>query len=163
VETRPKAPPPRPAPKAVVPSIQEVLVTSTPSGASVSFDPDSGGRTCQTPCTVQLPSGRHTLKATLSGYHQEMRIFQVADQTMAVTLDMKRIAGVLRVESNPPGAAISINGRQRPEVTPANITLPLGKYSLEVSKQGYQKSDQEFEIAKDGSFVKITFTLFPSR
>jgi serine/threonine-protein kinase len=154
---------PKPAPvaaKNVLPSIQEVLVTTMPSGATIIFD--DGAQICHAPCTAQLPSGRHTLAATLPGYHSEMRIFEVHDQTMGVTVDMKRLAGVLRVESDPPGAAIVINGQRQSQTTPASITLSVGKYSLTVSKDGFRKSDQDFEI-KDGSFVKITFTLSPAR
>ena len=158
VESRPKPAPA--AVKAVVPSIQEVLVTTMPSGATVIFD--DGGQVCHAPCTVQLASGRHTLAATLPGYHSEMRIFEVRDQTMGVTVDMKRLSGILRVESDPPGAAIVINGQRQGQTTPASITLPVGKYTLEVSKEGFKKSDQDFQV-KDGSFVKITFTLSPAR
>jgi serine/threonine-protein kinase len=148
------------APKVLLPTIQEVLVTSAPPNAAVTFD--KGSTSCQTPCTVQLPSGRHTLAAVLPGYHQELRIFQVGDQTQAVTLDMRRMEGVLSVESTPAGAAIFINGQKRPESTPAHISLPVGRYSLIVTKDGFKRSEQEFEVG-DGRFVKITFTLFPLR
>jgi hypothetical protein len=63
----------------------------------------------------------------------------------------------VRVETSPPGAAITLNGQQRAERTPATLNLPAGKYHLSVAGNG-KRAEQDFEL-RDGSLVKMTFSL----
>ena len=54
-------------------------------------------------------------------------------------------AGTLSVRTFPPGASISINGRNLYEVTPAWIMLPAGTYNVTVEKNGRQNT-QSVEV-----------------
>jgi serine/threonine-protein kinase len=55
--------------------------------------------------------------------------------------------GVLIVESEPPGAAISLDGSRREERTPATIRdLPLSHYSVTVSAEGYVAANEGVDL-----------------
>jgi serine/threonine-protein kinase len=59
--------------------------------------------------------------------------------------------GRLRVESDPVGAAVSLNGEPR-GVTPLDIeALPPGNYIVELSLRGYQPSTQTIVVTADGA------------
>lgn len=162
VAARPPATKPAPArkipstPPAVVAAEQTVQVVTNPPGATVIFD-DGRGRSCKTPCSVRLAGGRHTLAATLAGYRRELRIFEVAGQAKELFVNLSVTTGSVLVVSDPPGASILVNGQPRKETTPATLVLPVGRYNLEVVKNG-KRSDQDFDL-KEGAAVKISFSL----
>ena len=53
---------------------------------------------------------------------------------------LRAAQGTLWVTSSPAGAAITINGKQFPQTTPAQIPLPPGSYRVLVEKNGAQKT-----------------------
>jgi serine/threonine-protein kinase len=64
-------------------------------------------------------------------------------------------------ESDPPGAAIWINGDLRTEVTPATIAnLPIGKdIQVKLSMEGFESHKETVRLAKAGDSHKITSKL----
>ena len=94
---------------------------------------------CQTPCSLKLPSGRHTLAATHQGFRRTLRIFE-SPRESEVFINLDRATGTLMVRSNPQGATISIDGQDRPERTPAVLTLPVGTHTVSVERNGQQES-----------------------
>jgi len=166
--SRPEVPPqpaaPAPVPKPplaqtpkATPAAAEykLIVTTSPPGAEIVFDGNPESR-CKSPCTVTLSPGRHTLAASLAGHRPELRIFEMtAPRELFLVLSPQ--TGTLRVESVPAGAQILINGQRRPETTPATLTLPVGKYEVEVVKDG-SRDQQAIEI-KEGALVRVFFQL----
>lgn len=71
--------------------------------------------------------------------------------------------GSLRISSEPPGAAVWINGDLRPETTPATIErLPIGaKLQVRLTKEGYEPFRQDITIAEAGPGTRIDATLQP--
>jgi serine/threonine-protein kinase len=138
------------------PSEQVVLIRSTPQGARVIVDerPDWG---CTTPCSMTLPHGRHSLNAVLQGHHATKRVFELPQQSQ-LYLSLARSGGTLMVKTTPPGATIQINGRARPERTPAMIPLDPGRYKLTVSLAGYKDDDQDIQV-REGAVLEANFTL----
>jgi archaellum component FlaF (FlaF/FlaG flagellin family) len=49
---------------------------------------------------------------------------------------LRAIGGTLMVSSEPAGASILVNGKRMPQLTPAQIALPPGSYSITVEKDG---------------------------
>ena len=47
------------------------------------------------------------------------------------------MSGSLQLESQPSGAEITLDGIPRTEVTPVTLALPVGKYRVRLSRQGY--------------------------
>jgi hypothetical protein len=137
------APPPPSNPKSgsvASPGPTMVRIVTNPPGAFVVVD-GSSSVSCQSPCTVELPPGRHTLSATREGFRRTLRIFQTPSET-ELFLNLDRSTGTVVVRSEPPGASIVIDGQPRAERTPAMLTLPVGTHTLEVVGSGGRESQQ---------------------
>jgi serine/threonine-protein kinase len=146
------SPPEPPAPPASAATPVETRLISTPSEAYVVVD----GRTdlsCTTPCSLQLTQGRHTLAAVKPGYKRTLRILEVPrDQDVIVQLEST--TGTLFVRSDPAGAQITVDGQQRPERTPAMLTLPVGNHVIEIIQNG-QRQQRSLTI-REGSITNVT-------
>ena len=132
--------PVRRAPLQPAVTAQTVTLTSSPPGATATLD-SNPEMTCTTPCSLDAPPGRHALAITLPGYQVEHREVDIG--TSAVELPpvvLRAPGGTLMLTSVPAGASITVNGRKRPEVTPAQITLEPGTYNITVEKDGKQNT-----------------------
>ena len=116
----------------------ETRLVSNPPGAFVVVDGTSS-MSCQTPCTLTLPPGRHTLAATHQGFRRTLRIFESPKES-EIFVNLDRATGTLMVRSQPPGAAIVIDGQTRPERTPAVLNLLVGPHTIAVERNGQQES-----------------------
>jgi hypothetical protein len=121
---------------------QEVLLSSSPAGATATLD-GSRSLSCNTPCSVFAAPGRHTLAMTLDGYHIEQRDFTVGTSPLELTpVELQPVVGTLWLTSIPDQAAISVNGKRIDQLTPARIPLRPGVYSIMVEKGGRQVTEQ---------------------
>lgn len=130
---------------------QTVSIRSTPSGATVLLDDTLN---CVTPCQLALAPLRHTLRATLTGYRDALRIFVVekgkAPFQMDLPLEEKR--GWLNVEAEIPGAPIFLNGVKTDKRTPARFILKEGTYEVGVEIDA-KRSVQKVAIVDEGLAV----------
>jgi hypothetical protein len=132
--------PPPPAVRAGVP--QEVMFTSSPAGATATLD-GNPSMACSTPCSLNAAPGRHTLSVVLPGHQIERREFTVGNDPLELTpVVLKAAGGTLMLTSDPTGAAILVNGKRIDQVTPAQIPLGLGVYSITVEKGGRQATEK---------------------
>jgi serine/threonine protein kinase len=157
----PQPPKPKPAPEqpaAVASADQPLQVTTDPPGAAAMLDNDPS-KACTSPCTFQVPNGRHTLAVEKSGYRKELRILDVKGQPQEQFIRMIQAVGTVRIESEPAGAEILVDDQPRPETTPATITLPAGKHVITVSKNG-RRTDQAIEV-RDGGLTRFDLQLNP--
>ena len=140
-----KAAPPVRKPAVVVqpaPGPQPVSIISSPAGANATIDSRSDA-TCKTPCSIDVPAGKHTLVVTMQGYQAERRDLDVGRGPLELPAVILRvITGTLMLSSSPPGAAILVNGKHIDKVTNAMLQLPPGSYKITVEKDGKQGSDQ---------------------
>ena len=120
--------------------------TSIPSGAQLIFDKDPALE-CNTPCSMPLLAGRHTMLASMAGYRQSLRIFEVPKQT-SVLVELEQIAGTLAVTTTPAGATIVVDGREESKKTPATVTLPAGSHKVKLVS-GALSHEETVEI-RDG-------------
>jgi hypothetical protein len=144
-------PEPAPAPpRAPSSSAEKVMTVETePRGAFIVFD-NNPSLSCKSPCTLPLLTGRHSLKASLPEYRDSLKIFEIP-QTVFVFLQLEKNIGRLGVTTNPAGATIYINGKPRPEKTPAILNLVPGKYRVSVELSGYSKEEEDdIEVRADG-------------
>jgi hypothetical protein len=94
----------------------------------------------------------------LRGYHDYLREVPDAKDRAAVRASIERIerrlaaAGVqaLLVYSDPPGAAVALEGRPR-GTTPFHIVLPPGSYALALSLEGYEPVKEEVALSATAS------------
>ena len=124
----------RPAGKAPV-KVQQVQFVTTPPDAQVTVDSkrESG---CKSPCAMELTEGPHTLLLQKDGFRTVLQDFTASPSQPEVAIPLTELTGSLLVQTDPPGAAIALNGKPRPEMTPANLTLAPGKYKVTVTKAG---------------------------
>lgn len=148
------------APQAQVPSarIGRLLVRSSPSGASVSVDGVSRG---VTPLALrELDLGAREIAIERRGYIAEKRRVVLTEARPSRSVEVRlsaaaaaapvrpappasqarpaATAGVLAVESRPPGAAVTINGKPV-GVTPLTINdLAPGDYRITMTLAGYR-------------------------
>jgi serine/threonine-protein kinase len=146
---RAEAPPKRaPTPKMVA-GPQPLTVTSSPRGAVVTLDnqPDTA---CTTPCTLEANPGHHSLELVKSGYDVERREVEVGSASVEIpAVVMRSQQGTLMLTSSPTGAAVLVNGKRQPQVTPAQIPLAPGSYSITVEWKDGKKATRTVQI-KDG-------------
>ncbi len=135
----------KPTPPARPPAAPQPLpvsIISSPGGASATVDGRSDS-SCNTPCSIDVAPGKHTLIVSMPGYQVERREFEVGHEPPdlpAVTLHV--ITGTLMLTSSPPGANILVNGKRIDKVTNAMLQLAPGSYKITVEKDGKQGSDQ---------------------
>jgi hypothetical protein len=125
-----------------------VSIRSTPPGAKVIID-DGKVEPCSTPCTVDLPAGRHVLLAQLDKYESANKIFQLPAEAQ-LNLTLRRQTGTVAVSSNPTGAQILVDGVEHPEKTPAILTLPVGRHKVTVTLPGRGEKSRDMNI-EDGA------------
>jgi len=147
----PRAPPAATA--AAKGSERPVEVASTPSGSQVVFD-NNPALTCVAPCQISLTPGRHTLVATLAGHRVTQKIVNVEEKKpSSVAIEMVAKQGFLTVESKTTGSPIFINGKKTDRVTPANLTLAEGEYTVGIEIDGVLKT--QTVAVNDGNLMKI--------
>ncbi|MBV9265232.1 MAG: PEGA domain-containing protein [Acidobacteriaceae bacterium] len=109
------------------PVTSSVELLTDPPGAKITLDGNSG-KTCTTPCTLSLPTGRHTLSAQMEGYSGAQRIFNLPHDD-SVFVQMTKQTGTLVVTSVPSGSTILVDGRNY-GVTPASLRLAPGRHEV---------------------------------
>jgi hypothetical protein len=149
-EENPPMPVRTPRGSIVVPAEVETRVVTTPPGATILID---NRVTCTSPCSVTLPTGRHTLAATLDGHRRGLKIFELPRESEVFVL-MEQTTGTLMVRSDPAGANIVVDGQTRQEKTPAMLTLPVGRHRVEIVKEGFKRDVEEVQI-KDSVITNI--------
>ncbi|HLK64406.1 MAG TPA: serine/threonine-protein kinase [Bryobacteraceae bacterium] len=120
--------------------VQAVTIISSPGGATAMMDgkPETS---CTTPCSIDAPSGRHTVALTLAGYQLERREVDVGSSPQEMpAVVLHPISGTVMIYSDPSGAAILVNGKRVSQVTPTQLQLPPGNYTITVEKDGKQSS-----------------------
>jgi serine/threonine-protein kinase len=132
-----------------------VRLVTNPPGAFLVVD-GSSSLSCQSPCTLTLPFGRHSLAASMEGYGRTLRIFEVPLDT-EIFLHLERTTGTVMVGSEPRGANIIVDGQSRPERTPAVLKLPTGRHSIEVVHDG-RRMTREVVVSNSISNVFFPFT-----
>lgn len=95
--------------------------------------------------------GKYIIEASKDGCHSQTRQIELKDNdTLAVDFTaLKTITGSLRVDYEPAGSDVLLNGK-KVGVTPVVISeLPVGDYHLEIWKEYYVKEFANVKIRED--------------
>jgi serine/threonine-protein kinase len=139
----------RPSPVRPASTPQPVLVVSSPGGAIATMD-GQADTACTTPCTLEAAPGRHNIELRKSGYDVERREVDVASSALELpAVVLRSMQGTLMLTSDPPGAAVLVNGKRNPQATPAQIPLPPGSYAITVEWKDGRQATRTVQI-KDG-------------
>jgi serine/threonine protein kinase len=118
-----------------------VQFLTDPPGALVTVD-GNADLSCRTPCTLKVASGRHVMDLSHAGYRPYPKIFNVP-QDSDIFLQLTRMQATLSITSNPPGAAVFLNGEEQSKRTPATFNVAPGSYQVRVTRGGVPL---EFEV-----------------
>ena len=146
---------PKPAPASpTAPAATEAAfqLTTNPAGAEAVFD-GSADLHCTTPCSLNLPIGRHTLTLRHDGYRETQRVFTLPNDP-GLIVSLEATTGTLSLVTNPPGLAIVVDGKEQARKTPASLPLPVGEHTVQVLK-GSEKQEFVIEI-RDGVLSQKT-------
>ncbi len=139
----------RPAPPRVSAAPQPIVVVSSPKGAIATLDGQLD-TACTTPCTLEAAPGRHSLELAKSGYDVERRDVDVGSSGVELpAVVLRSVQGTLMLSSDPAGATVLVNGKRQPQVTPAQIQLAPGSYSVTVEWKDGKQATRTVQI-KDG-------------
>jgi len=135
-------------------------VTSTPSGAEVLLDDRPVGRTPYVDDRVL--SGDHVIEVRQLLYKPERRPIKVVDgQKTAEVFDLAPDFGGIRIVSDPPGAAVSIDGKDTGRRTPVNVTqIKTGMHVVTFELDGYGRRVDNVSVIA-GQTVSIDAKLEP--
>jgi serine/threonine protein kinase len=130
-----------PAPPKALPSPTEASfqLTTMPAGADAVFDGNAELH-CTTPCTLNLPMGRHTLVLSSKGYREAQRVFNLPSDP-GLIVNLEATMGTLSLVTKPAGLAVIIDGQEQARKTPADFPLSVGEHRIQVLR-GAEK--QEF-------------------
>jgi len=179
VAEEPPAPDPAAEPPVTTPEPTPTPVTAPPRAprlafASVDFASNQNGAlvtvdaneelSCTAPCRLEeVPRGKHTARASLEGFHNLTRPFEVKDQPdVTVRFDFQDSRPTALITSQPTGADIYVNGEKQPVQTNARIRLAPGEYQIRVEKEGVGASEGTLEVIQDQTPI-ARFTLEASQ
>lgn len=113
------------------------------------------------PVLVDLTPGSHRVRVTHPSFGAQERTVTVRPgQTSEVFIEFATPAEVTIV-SDPINAEILLDGRGTGRYTPATITIPPGRHTVEVRKDGYRSASRTVNITAGSSPDRVSLTLTP--
>ncbi|HKV37591.1 MAG TPA: PEGA domain-containing protein, partial [Blastocatellia bacterium] len=134
----------------------QLSIDSTPQGAQIQVDGQAAG---VTPLSLaNLMPGQHMLTVSKPGFVTDTRTINLGSGgKSAVSVQLELVAASVSVHSDPPGAAIWMDGRDTGKATPAQISVDRpGTHTFVFKKQGYLE-----ETATPNLQLGQTFQLTP--
>lgn len=123
-----------------------LAVTTTPAGASVTLNGEHKG---VSPLTVTgVPAGTYQLTVDAPRYLPQEHSVDVAGmgQTTQVELNLQGAWGEVAFRTTPPGASISVAGRQS-GTTPGSVEVLAAGEEISISLPGYKTWQQTVKVA----------------
>jgi serine/threonine protein kinase len=134
--------------------LQDVWVSSNPPGAKAVLDGDLS-QACVTPCMIHAATGTHSLMFSQAGYENEYREIRIGDTALDIPpVTLRKPSGTLMLTTNPPGASVRVDGRLVPELTPTQLNLPPGSYTITVEKGGKMQTEK-IDIQQSPVYLRI--------
>ncbi len=138
-----------------------VLVHSEPEGASVVLDGAHRGTTPLLLPAVDL--GRHRVTVSRPGYQQRVVELDVTTATpQKIAVQLLTDSATLRVETEPAGATVLLNGVPRGTSPVVLERIPDGDSELEIRAEGYAVFKQDIRLAAgDDERLSVALTPLP--
>jgi outer membrane receptor for ferrienterochelin and colicin len=134
----------------ITPIVAVLKIETDPPGATIYIDRRDLGARGSTPRALGLPAGRYKVIAELAGYEraESPPVDVQLGQSVPVKLRLKQILGGLRVEGEATGAQIRIDREDGPALdsVPATLSVPPGRHTVFVTKEGYKAVDLPVDI-----------------
>ena len=126
-------------------SVGSLLLRTEPAGANVYIDGKLAGVSPLQ--SGGLIPGTHRVQISKEAFEtQEKEVIVKANERAEVSISLKRTTGALVIQTDPPGANVSIDGR-RAGVSPyGGKGLTPGKHKVRVDKEGYETWEGEVTV-----------------
>ncbi|MFH1022330.1 MAG: PEGA domain-containing protein [Planctomycetota bacterium] len=134
-----------------------VEITSDPAGASIFCGGEFAGITGDAPVVLSgLPEGVVAIVLKREGYEEFATTVAVsAGAKTVVQATLKRQAAPLLVISRPPGATVSVDGKDR-GMTPLLLEdIPVGKHEFLLRLKGFNPWKEEVEIGAGRPEIRV--------
>ena len=131
--------------------LNEVRLRSDPEHAQVRADRNVGVQ-CDTPCSLGLANGTHTLVFTSPNRETVSKNISVPAPD-EVFVAMPYATAAVKVISNPAGLEVSIDGKPRGE-TPLEVRLTVGPHQLTVIRDGLTHNET-IQVDREEEGLKI--------
>ena len=134
------------------PDWAEITASSDPPGAELRSEGQVLGTT---PATVELLSGERVLSFSRPGFatHREPLTVVAGSPQALPTIRLQPAAGVLRVQTEPSGASITVDGDFRGG-SPATVEVsPDRAHRVVVSRAGYESQERTVTLGRGGRAV----------
>lgn len=141
------------------PDWAEITVSSEPGGAELRSEGEELG---VTPATVELLSGVRELAFSKPGFatHREQLTIVAGEPQVLPSIRLQPAAGVLRVETQPSGASISVDGNFRGSA-PATVEVsPDRLHQVVVARAGYESQERTVRLGR-GAERSLSIRLQP--
>lgn len=133
-------------------------INTRPSGAEVYYADEYRGKS---PITIDASSGRDDLSIDLDGWNlYKSRVNVWPNQTTTLNLELKLPLGGLKVTTNPPKAAITLDGKPIGSTQGAELNVgkvPAGKHTL-CGNAGGRSGCQNIEVPRE-DVLKVQLNL----
>ncbi len=166
VPDKPVKPVEPPEPKPPLADYGSIIVSSEPSNSTILLNGKNIGKT--TPATLSRLSLGDDYKVSIEREHYkpyEKTVALVTEEPVKVHVSLQALAeGMLKISSDPPGAAILLNGKETGKVTPTDIgELEIKKdYAIHLKKEGYGDWASTVPIANFNPVnIRATLTKLP--
>ncbi|HXJ45598.1 MAG TPA: serine/threonine-protein kinase [Candidatus Dormibacteraeota bacterium] len=130
-----------------------LYIVTHPAGADVFINGDK--QSGQTPLTIPLAPNTYNLVLRRQGFEPYSQSVAVKENAQAqLDIELKeRGAHVAwaQVDSNPPGAEISVDGIPTGKQTPARVEITAGIHTIVLRKDGFQLSRRAVELTEGGT------------
>ena len=126
-------------------SVGSLLLRTEPAGANVYIDGKLAGVSPLQ--SGGLIPGTHRVQISKEAFEtQEKEVIVKANERTEVSISLKRTTGGLVIQTDPPGANVSVDGR-RAGVSPyGGKGLTPGKHKVRVDKEGYETWEGEVTV-----------------
>ena len=141
------------------PDWAEITVSSEPAGAELRAEGEVLG---ETPATVQLLSGERLLSLSKPGFatHREQLTIVAGEPRIVPSIRLRPASGVLKVQTQPPGASITVDGNFRGG-SPATVEVsPDRSHRVVVSRAGYESQERTVRLGR-GQQQSLSIALKP--
>lgn len=116
------------------------------------------GWSCVSPCSIEVPRGRHVAVASLAGYRSYPKIFEADSDAAQVDIQMRAITGTLLISSEPTGAEVLVDGRKVDGATNMQYDAGPGYHVILVRKQGAGTAERSVRV-EEGGLHPVHFVL----
>ncbi|MGZ5514992.1 MAG: PEGA domain-containing protein [Candidatus Aminicenantales bacterium] len=113
------------------------------------------------PDVLPLDTPNVTLEIEKEGYKTERVVLSLTDGKTAKSFALQSVARTVRVSSNPPGAAVFLDGKDTGKMTDCDLGyVPFGTHKLTVRKERYADWEDELVVAEGSEPVSKAAVLF---